>query len=170
MRGVGLGLKEKHVQEEALRAKDRPKGEGKSKNTQSSNAFWDRRVGEGKEGGESKKAKCDGRRGRRSVTCGVRYQTGNTKSGAHCECDSSCGYLYLVVGYIYYAYKLYVPLMYSQSIPLFPRAISPCFVTVLTTPLSVTFPLIGGSSREGQLTALNCTPHRLRLHPFRGKA
>ena len=56
--------------------KDRPKGEGKWKNTQLSNAFWDRRVGEGKEGGESKKAKCEGRRGRRSVTCGVRVSYG----------------------------------------------------------------------------------------------
>lgn len=42
---------------------DRPKGEGKWKNTQSSNAFWDRRVGEGKEGGKSKKGKVRGTKG-----------------------------------------------------------------------------------------------------------
>jgi hypothetical protein len=71
----------KHVQDEAVESKGLAQRGRESKNTQSSNAFWDRRVGEGKEGGKSKKAKCGGRRGRRSVTCGVRYRTGNTEVG-----------------------------------------------------------------------------------------
>lgn len=81
MRGVVslfYGVKRRTFRGSVRSTKDRPKGEGKWKNTQSSNAFWDRRVGEGKEGGESKKAKCEGRRGRRSVTCGIPYHTENT--------------------------------------------------------------------------------------------
>lgn len=152
-------MREKHT-------KIDPKGKGSGRIPNRVTRFGIAGLEKERKGGSRRRqsARDEGAGGQSRVECRIIWAIPQVESFG--KSTSSGRYLHSGEGDTYDPYIMYVPQMYRQSIPLIPRAISRCFVTVRSTPLSVSYALIGGTSWEGHLTALGCSPHRLRLHPF----